>query len=218
VDRFLRLGIAVMLLTVATSAFAATRYVTDELRISVRTGAGNQYRIVEVVSTGTRLETIETAGEWTRVRVGPSGKTGWVRTQYLADQPVAADRLAAMKQDLSRAQERASDLEQTLEETRTDLQDARERIDELTSSNQALQQKVDAAKRGLELSGENDRLRKTVKQLNGRISELEARNTELADRKEQNWFMIGGGVLFAGILFGIIVTRIPWRRRNDRMF
>lgn len=207
---------AILVLTAGT-AFGATRYVTDELRISVRTGAGTQYRIVEVIGSGTRLETLETSGEWTRVRTGDDA-TGWVRSQYLTEQPIAADRLETVRSDLQDANERIGELEETLAQTRTDNEAARERIETLTAEKQSLESRLEEAESGLELHDENERLRERSDELEQRVESLRAETEALAERGRREWFMIGAGVLLGGILFGIVVTRIPWRRRKDRMF
>jgi len=217
VNRYLRVAVAIVLALAATAAPAATSYVTDQLRISVRTGAGNQYRIIEVIPTGTRVDTLETSGEWARVRV-PSGKTGWVRTQYLDDEPVAAQELKSARAELEDAKSRAAELESSLADTRDQLGTARQRVQALTDANEALKQKLAGARQGLEMHEDNVRLKKTTVSLQHRIETLEGEVSRLTDRSRQRWFMIGGGVLLAGILFGIVVTRIPWRSRKDRLF
>lgn len=207
-----------LLILCSSVALGATQFVTDELRINLRSGAGNEYRIVRVLDTGTRLETLETAGEWTRVRIGTD--TGWVRSQYLTDERVAADRLEETRARLEQVEKRASALEESLAQAREELNEARARVQELSASNEELEQQLAAAEEGLQLSDENERLRAEATDLNGRIAELEDRIAGLADRSRKEWFMIGAGVLFAGMLSGIIVTRIPWRRRSgrDRLF
>jgi len=216
-NRYLSAALAAVLLLATHSAIGATRYVTDELRISVRTGAGTQYRIIEVIGSGTRLETLEISGEWARVRT-PGDKTGWVRSQYLSEQPIAADRLDTVRSDLQDANKRIGELEDTLTQTRTDNEAARERIETLTREKESLEERLKEAERGLELHDENERLKERTDELMQRVENLQAETEALAERGRREWFMIGAGVLFGGILFGIIVTRVPWRRRKDRMF
>lgn len=214
-SRSIQVSVLVVLCLVAASALGATRYVSDELRISLRSGAGNQYRIVRVLDTGTRLETLQTEGEWTQVRAGDV--TGWVRSQYLKAEPVAADQLEQARNELSAARERIDTLTSRLNETRQELEAARNRTQELSATNQSLQDKVDSAQKGLELAEENERLSAQATEFQGRVDQLEGQIARLNDRNQREWFLIGAGVLLGGILLGIIVTRIPWRRRN-RMF
>lgn len=214
---FSRAALAAILILATTAAFGATRYVTDELRVSVRTGAGNQFRIIEVVDSGTRVETLQTEGEWAEVRT-PQGNTGWMRAQYLIEQPIAADRLRTASAELEDARERIAELEEALAQAREETAAARERVESLSTDKERLESRIANAQEGLELHDENERLKENLKSLMRRTEEFreEIRNLEERDRKE--WFIIGAGVLLGGMLFGIIVTRIPWRGRRDRMF
>ena len=210
-------ALAAILILASATAPAATRYVTDELRISVRTGTGDQYRIIEVIGTGTEVETLETEGEWAKVRT-PEGNVGWVRAQYLDEEPIAAKRLRAVRAELEAARERIGELEAALAEARAETETARQRIEQLASETQELESRLAQAQEGLELYPQNQRLSVYVKTLNARIAELQQEAQRLADRSRREWFVIGAAVLLGGMLFGIIVTRIPWRGRRDRMF
>jgi len=217
VNRLLRSALAVILFLAAMPAPAETRYVTDELRISVRSGQGNQFRIIEVIDSGTAVETLATEGDWAQVRT-PDGNTGWVRAQYLDDEPVAEDRLQAARAELEQARERAGSLEGELADARQDAAAARTRIGELRQRIEELESRLAEADEGLALHDENRRLREQVTQLRDRVSEARAQARLAQQRSRKEWFLIGAGVLLGGILFGIVVTRIPWRRRRDRMF
>lgn len=205
--------VACALATAFTVLAAPTRYVSDELIINFRSGAGNQYRIVDRLKTGTPVEVLATQDEWTQVRLR-DGQTGWVRTQYLQDQPAAADRLAAVQKQLEQAQQRNSELKDTLASVRSDLDTAQARVRELTGTKDELSQKLDAARNGLELSNENKRLKKQVIDLQRQVDDLNNETQRLSDRNRQDWFLVGAGVIVAGMLLGIILTRIRWRRRS----
>lgn len=213
--RRVQVSVLILLCLAATSVFGATRYVTDELRISLRSGAGNQYRIVRVLDSGMSLETLETQGEWTRVRAGD--ETGWVRSQYLSSQRIAAHRLEEAQASLAQTRERVDELETTLAETREQLSTARDQVEELSAQNADLESQLSDAAEGLELSEENTRLRESNEEFDQRIGELERELDQASHREQREWFAVGAGVLFAGLLSGLIVTRIPWRRRS-RMF
>lgn len=215
--RFPHAALAAILVLASATAVGATRYVTDELRISVRTGTGEQYRIIEVIGSGTQVETLDSSGEWAKVRT-PEGNVGWVRAQYLVEQPVAADRLRSVRAELEAARERIGELESVLAEARAETADQRERVAALTSEKEELEGRLARASEGLELYQQNQRLSQYAKNLNARIAELEKETRRLADRSRREWFVIGAAVLLGGMLFGIIVTRIPWRGRRDRMF
>lgn len=214
---FLRAALAAVLVLVTSTAFAATRYVTDELRVGVRTGAGTQYRIIEVLDSGMQVETLQSEGDWSQVRT-PQGNTGWMPTQYLVEQPVAADRLRSARAELESARERIAELEEELAQARSEAESARERVESLSTEKKRLEARLADAQRGLELHDENERLKNNIKSLVRREKEFRQEIEQLQERERKEWFVIGAGVLLGGMLFGIIVTRIPWRGRRDRMF
>ncbi len=206
--------VIVLLLTVASASFAATRYVTDEFRINLRSGPGNGYRITELLTTGTPLELLDSRDGWTQVRA-PGGQTGWVPSQYLSSERPAAERLDEVAAELETVRQRNQALSEELAQTEQALQQANGRIDSLSGSREELSQKLDAARQGLELSEENKRLKKQVIDLERRIQDLVNETERLSDRSRQDWFLVGAGVLFAGMIVGIIITRIRWRRRSS---
>lgn len=210
-------ALAVALFLAAPTALGATRYVTDELRINVRTGQGNEYRIIELIDSGTRLEVLTTEGEWAEVKT-PGGNTGWVQAQYLDEQPIAEDRLRSALSELGQARERIATLEEELAQAQGNTVSAREEIDQLNGRIEQLETRLDNADEGLALHDENQRLAEQLEALEDRVSEARAQARLAEQRSRKEWFLIGGGVVFGGILFGIVVTRIPWRRRRDRMF
>jgi SH3 domain protein len=80
------LPLALGLLCVASVALqAAPAWVKGEVRLNLRTGPSNEYRIIGEVHTGDRLEVLELGGGWTRVRSGD--KEGWIPEGYLQDVP-----------------------------------------------------------------------------------------------------------------------------------
>jgi len=210
-------ALALLALIAASPSHADKRYVSDELRVSVRAGQGSDYRIVAVLPSGTEVETLEATGDWTRVRT-PEGDTGWMRSQYLQAEPIAADRLTEVEAELQSARARVEELETALQRSQREAEAARERVAELESRNQTLSDKLARAQEGLELEQANQRLEARVDSLTDEVATLEQRNRELAERDRQRWFAVGAGVLAGGLLLGIIVARIPWRSRRSRLF
>src|SRR3990172_388636 len=81
------LALCLILVTTAVSVYADTRYVSDELIITMRAGAGVDYRIIRSLKAETPLEVLEETGEYYRVQT-KDGKEGWVLKQYItADIP-----------------------------------------------------------------------------------------------------------------------------------
>lgn len=215
--RLIRQVLVVVCLLGVAGGFAAaqtTNWVTDEWRINLRSGAGTGFRILQVLETGDSVQVLERGGDWTQVRTS-NGNVGWVPSQYLMDRPAAASQLDSMAEEMEAARERAETLEVQLAQARSALEVTQGEVASLSDERGRLAQQLDAARDGLEMSEENNRLKKEAIDLQRRIQDLESETARLADRSRQDWFVVGAGVLFAGMLVGIIVTRIRWRRRSS---
>ncbi|NJD05784.1 MAG: TIGR04211 family SH3 domain-containing protein, partial [Methylococcaceae bacterium] len=65
------------------------------------------------------------------------------------------------------------------------------------------------------IQAERDQLQETVINLQRDLESLKrAKQAQEADVR-QNWFMIGAGVLFSGVLLGLILPRMSWRKRSS---
>ena len=47
------------------------------------------------------------------------------------------------------------------------------------------------------------------------IQLLKQENDSLGDRSARNWFMTGSVVVIISMLFGILLTRIRWRKKSS---
>jgi len=65
---------------------AETVYVSEEFEITMRTGPGNDRKIISLIKSGNTMEILEKGQEWSMVRI-PSGKEGWVLTRYITTRP-----------------------------------------------------------------------------------------------------------------------------------
>lgn len=74
-------GLAVLTLGVtAASAYAATAYATGS--VNVRSGPGTDYRVVDQLYRGQRVDVQDCRGSW--CRVSKPGPDGWVSANYLS--------------------------------------------------------------------------------------------------------------------------------------
>lgn len=90
------LGLLIAIVFLAAPAAAKEVWVKDEVRLNVRTGAGNQFRITGALVTGDSVRILERGKGWTRVRMA-DGKDGWVPAGFLMDAPPAAIQMPRME-------------------------------------------------------------------------------------------------------------------------
>lgn len=207
--------------TLPSTASAAPRWVNDEIRITFRSGPGDAFRIIRYLTTGARLETATPPADrfpdgnpdgWTYLS-DAAGNTGWVRDQYLAGQPPARVRIDAVLAERDSARGRVSALTAELAATRGQLAEASQQLTDGESRIAELETRFAAARSGYELVETNQALEQTVGELRERNDALRRENQDLADRSLKEWFLIGAGVLGAGIIMGLILPSLR-RKKN----
>jgi len=203
-------------------SLAESRYVSDELRITLRSGPSQQNQIIKVLTSGTKMEFLEEAeiGKRTYAKVRTEdGKEGWVLSQYLVDSPVARDRLVS--------------LERKTAKTITENKQLKERLSELTSqnkstqsSNSELEQKLTdtlaelerikgISSRAVQIDKDNRELNLQLSQLENEYKIVQSETEALKDSSQREWFIYGGLMAIGSLLLGIMLTRIRWQKRNS---
>ncbi|MFO0688393.1 MAG: TIGR04211 family SH3 domain-containing protein [Myxococcota bacterium] len=130
----------------ATGALAAEQgWVKGDLRLNVRTGGGNEYRIIGTVATGDSVKVLSRGTDWIQVQTA-DGKVGWIPAGYVEATPPAAARLATAEADVA--------------SLKSELEKLRSETTQLRESNGALTANDDGQKKELEaLTLENLQLR-----------------------------------------------------------
>ena len=115
----LAIGIAT---TVAIAGSAETAWVKDEVRLNLRSGPGTQYRILQGIGTGDRVDILKRGEGWTQVRAGEGD--GWIPEGFLQSEPPAAvrlERLEAQTSDVRATIDELPEKTSTLEAENTEL-------------------------------------------------------------------------------------------------
>lgn len=210
----MRIVVLIVLLVSAFSASAVTRYVSDDLQITLRTGPTNQHRITKMLNSGDRLEVLEFQEGWAHVRTA-AGDEGWVLGRYLIDTPVARDRLQQATATASRLREENSALKQQVASLQNELQQTKQQLQGVSQSNETMKQRLDEAARGLSLADENKALKKEIVDLEREIETLSNDVKRLKDRTRFEQFVYGAAVFLAGMLAVVIVPRLRPRKRSS---
>ncbi len=201
-------------------AQAQTLYVSDQLEIQLRSGASLQHRILRMLPSGTALEVLEVdqAEGWTRVRA-PSGVDGWVLSRFLMPERAARDRLAAAEQRVARLEQENRQLNVTIRELRGEKESVAKERGELDQTSRQLAQELEEIRRtassALALDAENKELKARVLGAEREIQTLQQENARLQDRTARDWFMVGAGVIVLGIIIGLIIPRLRFRRKSS---
>jgi SH3 domain protein len=209
----------ILFLVAAPSPVAAQtlQYVSDQLEITLRSGPGTNFAIRRMLKSGTPVQVLEDNGEGYARATTADGTTGWVLSRFLTAEPIARDRLAEneqqmqnMRQESALAQERLIGLEQ-LEGNLSRVQAEKENL--LTE----LQNLKLVAADSLKIIEENKGLKQELEESSAKQQALIEENTRLGDESTQNWFLIGAGVLILGMLIGLTIPNIRWKKRRSSM-
>ena len=209
------------LLMVAWTGAAAqqTRYVSEELEVGVRGGPSNQNRIVSSVRAGQPVTVMEQSGDgWSRVRL-PSGNEAWILTRYLQDEPHSRERLAEVEAELAEIRSGADDQEGRIAELldrRNELTTERDELQaQITDMEAELEELRDIAERPQEIQRENRRLEQELIEARDSADEYRRQVEVMQADSQRKWFMTGALVTVGSVILGIILTRIPTRRRRS---
>ncbi len=199
--------------------FAANKYVSDELVITLRTGQGNQFEIIKTLKSGAKLEVLdETDTGYTLVRTD-DGTEGWVRTQYLSDEPTAATKL-------DKAQAKIASLSEKLASAQSELRTLRKEKGKLDSNLAKLKGEHESASKELahmnelasrpkQLARENKELRMQYEQIRDELVLVKQENQVLKDRSKRNWFLAGAGVVILGMIIGLVIPKLRFRKKDS---
>jgi SH3 domain protein len=214
-----RLILLCLLGLAASAADAQTRYVSDRLEVTLRTGTSTQHSIVRMVPSGARLEVLEadSATGYSRVRTA-DGVEGWVLTRYLMEQPAARDQLAAANSRLETLNARVADLGAQVEVLTGERDALAGERDGLGAEHEEVRAELERIKRvsasAMEIDKANRELRARVAAAEQAGDGLRAELAELKRNTQRDWFLAGAGVLFGGMLLGFVIPRLRLGRKS----
>lgn len=218
----LRLVISALLVISCHPAMAETVYVTDELSINMRTDKGNQFRIKKVLKSGTRLEILKVDPSGYSLVRADGGVNGWVLSRFLSKTPIAREQVKRSQALAEKLQKEKQQLLEELNQFKKDKTVLSQSEERLLQANQKLTTEVNKlrkiAARPMQLEEDNKKLRDELLKNEAQSRLLKQEHQSLLDAREKEWFMAGAGILFGGILLGLILPKLrsnPNRRRQN---
>jgi len=211
--------LSLSLLAPLISAAETSRYVSDELEITMRTGQGVKFGIRKMLSSGTKLDVIETdpAG-YSKVRTN-KGVTGWVLTRYLSNSPSARNQLASSKQKVANLELDLAKYKEEIQALSSQNTSSGTENLSLKETSQRLKKELDdlrkTASNAVALNNENRQLKEKLQQIDNQIQSLTIENSTLKDSDAKSWFLIGAAVLFGGLLLGLILPRLRMQKKDS---
>ena len=192
------------------------RFVTDSLKLEARSGPAVSNRIVRMLESGTRVEVLEESEGWSRISV--DGEDAWILSRFLMQEPSARDKVAAAAKAREAAQSQAQRAAEQLATATTTVGALEEERDALASRLEVLSNELSELKRtassALAIQQENKRLSASSARMSDDLEAMREEVVLLRRRQEREWFIAGAGVLFGGMVLGLIIPKIRWRKRR----
>lgn len=214
--------ILIVLMPLLISSFAAaqtTRYVSDELEVTMRNGMGLEFGIRRMLTSGAQLQVLENNDSgYSKVRTD-DGVEGFVLTRYLSSTPSAGERLAQAEQRVVNLELEISEYEDELSQLNSQYADSDGQNSSLKETSQRLSKELDDLRRtassAVALENENRQLKEKLQQIDHEIQALSIENNTLKDKSAKNWFLIGAAVLFGGMILGLILPSLRMRKKSS---
>jgi len=166
-------------------------YVTGITKITMRTDAGVEHKIVAMLKSGTKLEIIEYRNDWSKVRTD-RGKTGWVLSRFLSENIPAALLVDELRKENLNLISKLKEVKQE----NTKLINENVRLAQVEGKYSELKQKSASF---LKLDKEYKKISEQSEIQKHQIKKLE--NSLNSD--EKLWFLSGGGIFIVGLCFGL---------------
>ena len=195
---------------------AETLYISDFLRITMRTGPGIDHKIIEMIKSGQSVTVLEQGPEWTKILL-PTGKEGWVLNRFLTPKPPSGLLLKKLEEKHAELSLQIT----TLIDENKRLRNENQRLDaELKTSSRNLKKVTDSYQKLKSGSAEyldvKSRYEMMVVQLDQqkkRAQDIEKELESIRFHKNIRWFLSGAVVLIIGFLIGFSSRR--QRRRSS---
>jgi len=217
---FIQISLIIILMALSQLASAASKYVTDQFEVTMRSGTSTANSIVLLLQSGDKVNVLEEdlASQYSLVET-EDGKKGYVLSRFLGEQPAARQRLTTTLQ-------KNQQLSESIVALRDEIRQLQSNLDEQAGDNEALKAALlasetefervrSAAENSLTILDDNDRLNTLVETLRQEKQNLSDENDQLKDSTRMDWFIRGAGVSLIAFLLGIIITRIRWRKQDS---
>jgi SH3 domain protein len=130
-----------------TSVFAETRYVSDQLEVTLRRGPTLSHAILRMLKSGTPVEVLEVDKESGRIQVKTNnGQEGWILTRYLSAEPTARVQLEQLLKSMNQKEDANISVVEQLKTIRNEHETAKRLITQLESENKKLTEQLSSLK------------------------------------------------------------------------
>ena len=208
--------IGMCLVLFSTPVLAKNKYISDTVKVTMRTGPGNDRKIISLLRIGKKVEVLKAGDEWTLVRLD-NGKEGWVINRFLTNKipsdielKILKSKHEALMANAARIQEEDSLLKAKNKKLTTEFAVSRKKLQKTSNDYEALKTE---SKEFLELQSKFKAASSKLAEQTKKAEKFEDELTKLLWNQNIKWFLSGAGVLILGFIIGFSTKR--QRRRSS---
>lgn len=177
-----------------------TLYVTDQFEITLHTSKDPNSKVIKRLKSGEPVTILQEAGSDGYAKVSaPGNSVGWVLESFLMSQPSGRDQYRAVKKEYDKLK---AEFDQQVKLRTAKL-------------SKELEQTKRVAKKPLKVQEENERLKKALDLERKEFEQIKRENQEFKSiYKDRLWLITGAVIAIGSLVLGLVITRIPWRRRK----
>jgi len=201
------------------TAAADTAYVSDDLKINMRSGDTGRNKIIRMIPSGAKLTVISRSKASGYSKVKYKSTVGYVLSRFLQKNQVS-------KYFLKDAQTTAKTLKVENARLTKELTDITGNNTTTLSSNQSLTEERNhlrnelnelqhTAANAIQLKNERNQFQERIISIERELEQLRLEKKILEDTSKQDWFLYGGILALAGMLFGWILPKLSWQRKTS---
>jgi SH3 domain protein len=208
------------LLILSGNAVAETRYVSDTLEITLRSGKGTSFGITRMLRSGTPVKVLDVDKKsgYTQVRTN-SGKEGWVLSRFLMKGQAARERLATTEKSLAELELENRKVTTAMASLKEEKGALESNLSTLEGESRGVSQELSEIRRtassALAIDSENKDMKGRMVSLERQLQTVQQENETLKDRTARDWFMVGAAVILLGIFIGLIIPKIRFRKKSS---
>ncbi len=181
------------------NSYSKILYVSDNIYIYTHSGPGSEFRIVGRIKVGEKVNMLQydQASKFMKIKY-QGNKNGWVLGSNLQTTLPAQALIPNLESQLSATQKKLSALTENNKANQSD------NLNQLASQKTLIKT----------LQVENSTLEKSVLTLKSKNLENDLLQKTRKQRIKMEWMLNGGGLLFFGLIVGLLIPMLPRRKKK----
>ena len=200
--------------------WAEQAYVTDNLKITLRTGPSTSNKIIVMLSSGNLVDLLGSEGDWSHIRTqgaGNNAKEGWVLSRYLTTRQPAMIQVDAFRKENTRLKEQMVVLQEKMQDMDRQNDELTKKLNGTTKALDRLDLDYNELKQGsaeyLKLKEAFAIVESKLKKARQEFGLLDESYKKIKYSERNIWFATGAAILLIGVICGIALGRREKRHK-----